>query len=111
MSIPQWIEDLAWDEWWERAPANGRGGHNRWERTMEDGERQQLDFWTNTWTCTTTLNHPYKRSNQYNTQLHRQIQTWEMLADVFSNPRVHTGQGYGWKANKPSYQGVAYGGW
>jgi hypothetical protein len=51
----------------------------------------QLNFYSTTFSVSTTLKHPKHKSR---TQLHRKNLSVVQIMNVFDNPRVHTGKGY-----------------
>ena len=102
MGIPNWVAQTAYDnDWVEQQSSAPQGGHQIWVRWLGDDwngwEKQVLQFWSSTHTCTTSLTHPNGPGNPFNNQLHRDNLDWEQLAWVFEDPRCHTGQGRYWK--------------
>lgn len=61
-------------------------------------ERVRINVYYTTGTVATCINHP----KQGRTQLFRRNVSLEQLKEILTNPRVHTGQGYYRRSQRPS---------
>lgn len=80
---------MANDHGWSFAKADTNTGMISFTRQRKR-YRERINIYRTTMTVTTQLNHQKTGKNQ----LHRKNVSLSMLAEIFKNPRVHTGKGY-----------------
>lgn len=79
------IEKIAESRGWQKTDATNNGIMMTFIRG-----KMKVEIWPSRMTVATMLRHPKKgKSKLYRCQV-----TFELLDEIFKNPRVHTGKGY-----------------